>query len=313
VAVGGAFLAGVARQLGAERSQEREILEQAARADEARVTLARLGLTEPLPGTPPPPELEACLPHDTPEDLAFALRAGRCPALETLLATYPPAEPATGRALMAAVSPRTFLTVTAPAPLVLAWYAGQDPGALREHELLVLASATARLLGSGEADRERPEAFARRALAGLRALRDPFEERCGACAPSAGPLPAASAPGGIPASVEGERIRRSSAPGREPASPLGALVGAIRLGEVPRDIPWAQAGRCGMAALELARAGRIEALPEILAAAATGPTPMDRLATLWAAATLSDPATWPAGAARARARTLDLAQGVAAR
>jgi hypothetical protein len=110
----------------------------------------------------------------------------------------------------------------------------------------------------------------------------------------------------------GERIVRSGAPTAEPATELGALVAAIRRGTEPPAVTWEQTGFCGMAALELARAGRKDQLDALLHASVHGPSAMDRLAALYAAALLVPADRWPAGAARERAAQVGLVQGAAA-
>jgi hypothetical protein len=220
------------------------------------------------------------------------------------LLAFPPPDSAAGRALVAALGPERLLDARQLAPLVVAWYAGVDPAALDEPTLLLLAASTARVLGSEEGATHSASGFARASLAGLEPLRAALEARCGACAPAPGPLPAAQLPGGLPPSIQGERMARSADPEAVPREPLGALVGSLRQGGQAPPAAWEQPGHAGMAALELGRAGRTEALDRLLEAAVSGPSALDRLAALHAALWLVQPESWPAGPARERGLAL---------
>ncbi|MFH1465423.1 MAG: hypothetical protein ABIO70_13630 [Pseudomonadota bacterium] len=246
------------------------------------------------------------------EGLAAALHEPACSLIEADLITNPPADPEWGRLLVAAVGPDRLLGVAQVAPLVVLWFADQDPATLDEPTLLLLAESTARLLGADvTGTHEGRIENATRALAGQEALRAALEARCGACAPTPAALPGPSDPGRLPASVEGEHLARSGAPTRESTSELGAMVGIIRRGGEPPADAWERVGFCGMAALELARARRVDQLEALLHAAVHGPAAMDRLAALYAAAALRPPSTWPRGPARNRAERLGLLQGAA--
>lgn len=215
------------------------------------------------------------------------------------LLSFPPAEPASGRALTAALGPERLLDARHLAPLVVAWYAGVAPASLDRPTALLLAASTARVLGSEEGVRYSVSGFAEQSLAGLESLRAALEARCGDCAPPPGALPTAELP--LPPSLRGERVARSASPQATADSELGQLVASVRRGgQVPAET-WQRAGFCGMAALELARAGRVEALDSLLEAAVSGPTAMDRIAALHAAMSLEEPDTWPEGPARERA------------
>ncbi len=111
-------------------------------------------------------------------------------------------------------------------------------------------------------------------------------------------------------SVSAERLARGGPGTIDHGAPRGALAAAIRRGEpVPPDT-WSTAGLSGLAALEVARAGRTGDLDAVLELAVSGPTSSDRLAGLWAAMALAPPERWEAPEARARAEVL---QGAASR
>lgn len=259
------------------------------------------------PGWPP-----GCTIAPGAAGLAATLHEPACSPVEADLITNPPADPEQGRRLVAAVGPDRLLGVAQVAPLVVLWFADQDPATLDEPTLLLLAESTARLLGADVAGtHEGRVENATRALAGLETLRAGLEARCGTCAPAPAPLPEPREPERLPASVEGEQLARSGAPTRESTSELGAMIGIIRQGGEPPAAAWERVGFCGMAALELARAGRVDQLDALLNGAIHGPAAMDRLAALYAAAALRPPGTWPQGPARNRAERLELLQGAA--
>ncbi|MCP4804964.1 MAG: hypothetical protein GY913_16870 [Proteobacteria bacterium] len=139
----------------------------------------------------------------------------------------------------------------------------------------VRAGAVASLLGSPRYDLE-PAAWSERALAGQMDLRE-------AWAPEIEPLPfiettAEFPPDSVPAFAE--RMVRSGVD--EPASELALVAARIRRGDpISADLA-DQPGVAGLAALELARAGRDEALPLVERVAVYGPTSSDRLAGLYA-------------------------------
>ena len=66
-------------------------------------------------------------------------------------------------------------------------------------------------------------------------------------------------------------------------SPLTHVVIRVRDGGSPTPEEWQMRGVAGMAALELARAGRVDSIPVLLARAETAPSRADRIACLWAA------------------------------
>jgi hypothetical protein len=237
---------------------------------------------------------------------------GADPGEGSLLAR-PPVDPEDGRALVARLGPERLVGSPELAPLVVAWYAGVDPAGLDRETLSLVAVSTARLLGARDDPRRSPAELAEEALAGLELVRGALERRCGDCAPAPGALPPVSPDVGESAAIQGERIARAASPELEQASELGSLVGDIRRGEPVPDRVWERAGFCGMAALELGRAGDEGALPALLRAAEDGPTAMDRLAALYGAASLVDAASWPEGPARERATALGWVQGAGSR
>lgn len=93
--------------------------------------------------------------------------------------------------------------------------------------------------------------------------------------------------------------------GADAVTPAGRALREARRGQLAPEV-WAEPGLCGLAALELGRTGRSEALPSLLEAAAQGPSATDRLMALYAATRLAPPERWPPGAARERALTLGL-------
>lgn len=220
------------------------------------------------------------------------------------LLAFPPSDPGAGRAVVTALGPARLLEARHLAPLVVAWYAGEDRASMDEPTLLLLAASTARLLGSEEGASYSVDGFARASLAGLESLRSALVSRCGGCAPTPGPLPPAALPGGLPPSVLGERMARSADPEALPSEPLAALVGCLRQGNPAPPAAWELPGHAGMAALELGRAGRTDQLGHLLEASVSGPSALDRIAALHAAMWLEDPETWPEGLARERGLAL---------
>jgi hypothetical protein len=81
-------------------------------------------------------------------------------------------------------------------------------------------------------------------------------------------------------------------------------VAAVRMGQPVPERAWSAPGHCGMAALELARAGRTDQLPRLLEASVRGPSALDRIAALHAAMQLEPPGRWPEGPARSRAEAV---------
>ncbi len=217
------------------------------------------------------------------------------------LVWFPPMQRQPGRALLDAMELEQALEQRHLAPLVVSWFAGVDLGELERDELLLLAAATARLLGSDEGAEHSLLGFASQSAAGLEDIRQALEARCGTCAPEPGVLPASTIPGGLPPSIQGERRARGQAEPSEPIVPLAELVAAVRTGRSVPDQAWVSPGHCGMAALELARAGRTDQLPKLLERSVSGPSALDRIAALHAAMQLQAPESWPEGPARERA------------
>jgi hypothetical protein len=233
-------------------------------------------------------------------DLAARDRAGGEDPASVL--AFPPADPTAGRALIATLGPARLLEARHLAPLVVAWYAGADPVTLDEPTLLLLAASTARVLGSEEGATHSASGFARASLAGLEPLRAALAARCPECVPPPAPLPSAQLE--LPPSLQGERVARSASTEASAESELGMLVGALRRGEAPPDDALSRAGYCGMTALELGRAGRVDQLEWLLEASERCPSALDRLAALHAALWLVQPESWPAGPARERGLAL---------
>ncbi len=233
--------------------------------------------------------------------------------VEDALLTDPPTRPDQGRALVQALGSERLLDARHLAPLIVAWYAGRDLASLDDAELALLAASTARLLGSDEGADTSTADFTVQSLAGLSRFRDALAARCPGCAPPPSVLPPIGTPAGIPPSIQGERIARSSVPEGESSGTLGSLVGAIRRGQAVSPYVWDRTGACGMAALELARAGQGDQLEPILRAAVHGPTAMDRLAALHAAMRLAPPSDWPPSEARERGMALDYELGAGTR
>jgi len=217
------------------------------------------------------------------------------------LLSFPPMQRQPGRALLDAMELEQALEQRHLAPLVVSWYAGVELSELERDELLLLAAATARLLGSEEGAEHSLLGFASQSAAGLEDIRRALEARCGGCAPEPGVLPATTIPGGLPPSIQGERRALGRAEPPDPVEPLAELVAAVRTGQPVPEQAWSTPGHCGMAALELARAGRTDQLHELLELSVDGPSALDRIVALHAAMQLEAPASWPEGLAKERA------------
>ena len=227
---------------------------------------------------------EACMP--------LARAVTDCPDVLAAALEVPPPDAARGYALVQAIGAPAFRAGRDPGERALHLVGWGPPPLPTVETLQAWAVATATMLGgSGDGTAS---------VAGLEQVRRQLLALCGDCAPATGdiqpPDPLASA------ALDGERLARQADPDLESASPLAQVVARVRRQEpLPPEV-WQTPGLCGMAALELARAGR--GLDEILDAAVHGPTESDRLAALHAALRLADPESWEPGEARERATRL---------
>jgi hypothetical protein len=128
----------------------------------------------------------------------------------------------------------------------------------------------------------------------LRPWRYELLHRCGDCAPPTTPLPPVHDlmsvthlrvdPLGAPSTaIAVEREQRAVLASPIEGSPLTQMVTRVRSGGSPTPEEWQMRGVAGMAALELARAGRRDSVPVLLARAENAPSRTDRIACLWAA------------------------------
>ena len=118
--------------------------------------------------------------------------------------------------------------------------------------------------------------------------------RCGDCAPPTTPMPPTqdlhsvthiklNPLGARNIAIAAERERRAVLASPVQQSVLAHMVSRIRNGGDPSDEEWALRGVAGMAALELAKMNRQDAIPTLLNQAEHGPSRSDRIASLWAA------------------------------
>ncbi|MGB0638768.1 MAG: hypothetical protein ACPGTU_05520 [Myxococcota bacterium] len=118
--------------------------------------------------------------------------------------------------------------------------------------------------------------------------------RCGDCAPPTTPMPPTqdlhsvthiklNPLGARNIAIAAERERRAVLASPVQQSVLAHMVSRIRNGGDPSDEEWALRGVAGMAALELAKMNRQDAIPTLLNQAEHGPSRTDRIASLWAA------------------------------
>ena len=128
----------------------------------------------------------------------------------------------------------------------------------------------------------------------IRPWRHELLSRCGECAPPTTPLPPTQdlhsvthmKPNPLGArniAIAAERERRSVLANPTNQNVLAHMVSRIRNGGEPSMEEWNLRGVAGMAALELARMDRKEAIPTLLKQAENGPSRTDKIASLWAA------------------------------
>lgn len=128
----------------------------------------------------------------------------------------------------------------------------------------------------------------------IRPWRYELLSRCGDCAPPTTPLPPTqdlhsvthiklNPIGARSIAIAAERERRAVLASPVQQSVLAHMVSRIRNGGDPSDEEWALRGVAGMAALELAKMNRQDAIPVLLNQAEHGPSRTDRIASLWAA------------------------------
>ena len=197
--------------------------------------------------------------------------------------------------LLAVVDPATVFSVGAGQE---AWVsnaiAQTDLRSLPTEAIPTAALATAYFLGMEIP--EEPAHFAmvaEEALSGLDPWFTEHTSRCESCSTRAMPFPILDKPvDGITLEpgqrtsssvrVTVERYKRSVVNPPTPSQPMIDLVRRIHAGDLPTDEEWQTPGLCGMAALELAAAERVEAEAYIRQAAESGPSATDRIAALWA-------------------------------
>jgi hypothetical protein len=132
------------------------------------------------------------------------------------------------------------------------------------------------------------------ATGAIRPWRYELLRRCGDCAPSTTPLPPTqdlhsvthiklNPLGARSIAIAAERERRAVLASPVQESVLAHMVSRIRNGGDPSSEEWNLRGVAGMAALELAKMDRKDAIPMLLAQAESGPSRTDQIACLWAA------------------------------
>jgi hypothetical protein len=295
-----ALASALARQLTSDRAASTEVHSLEDRA--AQVAQLWVWTDSPGPAASSLAVLSAdCVLSPGLEGLAAALADQRCAGLDQELLSFPPTDPREGRALVALVGPERLMLAYQLHPLILSWYAGEPLEAMSQGELRLLALITARFLGTSDAASMDGSVASQQAVQGLERFRRAAVQACVDCEGQLTPLPLGAPVADLPPSVQGERSLRSASPDQEPTSELGRLVATVRGGGQASPQVWDQVGFCGMVALELARAERVESLPQLLEAAVDGPSALDRMAALYGAALLVDPAAWPPGPARERA------------
>jgi len=274
-----------AAQNGPRATEARQAPAEAFSSAELRMQARWAGRPEPggaepaLAGFPNRATWDACQAEPLAEGCDEVLRA---------MIAFPPIDAAQGHALVTALGAKRFLEGPPHrAPLVVSWGAGASLRSLDRDNLLVLAAATATLLGSeivaSDDDPRLPGPDD--AVAGLERLRQALHMTCLDCAPPPAPLPAPRNPE-VSASLAGERIVRSGTEAPDVAPPLGAVVAASRGTGAHPMATWVTPGLAGLAALEMARAGDSAAIPHLLAQGVRGPDAPDRVAALYAAAVL---------------------------
>lgn len=184
---------------------------------------------------------------------------------------------------------RRVLSGDEPAAVAVVAARAEHPLAkMKPEEIVALAAATGTLMGLP------PDGHPRTAtdlLAGQETLRQAMAEKCGDCAPAAANM--LSAPHGFgdrptSAAVAAEALARGGELGVDPMAPFGGVGAAIRRGEDVDEGVWAMPGVAGFAALEAARAGRVDLRPKIqrLADGEAAAEPADQFAAREALARL---------------------------
>jgi hypothetical protein len=284
---------GFAAWRGPKTTQARQAPAEAFSRAELRMQARWAGQPDPIGGPsallgfPDRATWDACRATQGSRDMAPGLDMD-CSSVVRAMIAFPPIDGRTGRALVSELGAQRFLEGPPHrAPVVVSWSANIPIRFLDRDNLLVLAAATATLLGSEVvASNDDPILPGPDdAVAGLSRLRAAMRESCMDCAPPPAPLPAPRMPD-VSAILAGERMVRAELVVPDVAAPLGAIVAASRgTGRHPTGT-WMTPGLAGLAALELARVRDPAAIPHLLAQGVRGPEAADRVAALYAAATL---------------------------
>lgn len=173
--------------------------------------------------------------------------------------------------------------------------AAVGPKAVPKKAIPLVAISTCALLGMELPDDEEFfEELMVFSTGAIRPWRNELLSRCGDCAPPTAPLPPTqdlhsithvklNPLGARNIAIAAERERRSVLASPVDGSVLAHMVSRIRNGGSPSNAEWAERGVAGMAALELAKMKRVDAIPTLLQQAESGPSRTDRIASLWAA------------------------------
>jgi len=258
----------------------------AAQRLEARVA----GASEPagaplLRGLPDRHSWDRCLAAPVSPE---RLWAPDCEAVRRTLIALPIADARVGPIWAHALGNRSWLQGPPGRHVAAASWLARAPAALLTPEVLTLSAWSLSLLLDlpPPDDPDQAEGQARAAASALRVSRVPLEARCPSCVDPGAQLPSGWVARERSAALEAERVVRTGPGAVGELSPTGGLAARLRAGEAVPGDTWQQPGLAGLAALELARAGRTDALDGLLTLAAEGPTGLDRVAGLYALARL---------------------------
>jgi len=208
----------------------------------------------------------------------------------------PPADPKAGLELVGQTDERQWFATGAGQELwAVDWAAHSGIDEVPTEAIDTVALSTASLVGMEISNLEAEfKEMEHAVLSSLEPWHSELRKRCGACAPLSQPYPAIMvttqpsviAPPGIDApsiDLAAERLRRSTQPPLEDNAPLVTLVADIREGKTLPEQVWSTKGMAGMAALELARSNRIDAIETLLVQMDHAPSATDRVAMAYAA------------------------------
>ncbi len=214
-----------------------------------------------------------------------ALETPACATTRHALAVMPIPSPSVGPGWLVRLGLQPWLAGPSGRHVAAAAW-GVRAGPLAPAAVDAGAWSTALLLDVPPAPPGTEATAARDAALALLGWRERLGQACLACVTGPGALPPGTVTLEPSAALLAERSARSLLPVHDDASATTRLIAELRRGAPVPDEAWNRVGHAGLAALELARAGRTEAVPQLLTLASDGPSGLDRVAGLYALARL---------------------------